>query len=560
MGPETTVVDVLVVGAGPTGLTMATQLAARGIGCRIVDKAPVRSDRSRALVVHARSLELMQKMGIADELVELGRRTIKVTPFVNGRRAVDVEFGDIGVDDTPYPFVLFVSQAETERALEGHLESLGGKVERPVELLTFAQDPEGVDARLRHKDGREEVVRARYIVGADGAHSAVRHAAGLAFEGEAYPQDFVLADVDLDWEAEDDRLYFFLSREGLLAAFPLAGPSTHRLVATRAGEVPPDAGDPTLEEFQQMADELSSIPMRLHDPSWLSRFRLHHRGVVSYRAGRAFVAGDAAHIHSPAGGQGMNTGIQDSYNLAWKLALVIDGRAPDSILDSYHEERHPVGRRLLRTTDRMFNVAATHNPLFTALRNALIPRVLPWALGKRSRRARAFRFVSQLGIKYPGSPVVEEDRVGADLAFRRGPTAGSRAPDGPLRLAGDGREVPLFSLLRGTPHHLLLFAGRGAEAPASGAELRNLLAGYEGMIQPHQIFAEDRGKIGSEAPAYVDESGLVHGQYGLTGAGCYLIRPDGYVAFRAPGSNLRQVRAYLRRAFLSPVPSGARRS
>jgi 2-polyprenyl-6-methoxyphenol hydroxylase-like FAD-dependent oxidoreductase len=560
MGSETTEVDVLVVGAGPTGLTMAAQLAARGIGFRIVDEAPVRSDRSRALVVQARSLELMQKMGIADELVDLGRRAIKVTPFVNGRRAVDVEFGDIGVDDTPYPFLLFVSQAETERALEGHLESLGGKVERPVELLTFAQDPEGVDARLRHGDGREEVVRARYIVGADGAHSAVRHDAGLAFEGDAYPQDFVLADVDLDWEAEDDRLYFFLSRQGLLAAFPLAGPSTHRLVATRAGEVPPDAGDPTLDEFQQIADELSSIPMRLHDPSWLSRFRLHHRGVDRYRAGRAFVAGDAAHIHSPAGGQGMNTGIQDSYNLAWKLALIIEGHAPDSILDSYHEERHPVGQRLLRTTDRMFNVAATHNPLFTALRNALIPRVLPWVLGKRSRRARVFRFVSQLGIKYPESPIVDEDRSGADLAFRRGPAAGNRAPDGPLRLAGDGREVSLFSRLRGTPHHLLLFAGRGVQAPASDAELRNLLVGYEGMIQPHQIFAEDRGQIGSEAPAYVDESGLVHGRYGLTGAGCYLIRPDGYVAFRAPGSNLRQIRAYLRRTFLSPVPSGARRS
>jgi hypothetical protein len=282
--------------------------------------------------------------------------------------------------------------------------------------------------------------------------------------------------------------------------------------------------------------------------------------VDRYRAGRTFVAGDAAHIHSPAGGQGMNTGIQDSYNLAWKLALVIEGHAPDSILDSYHEERHPVGQRLLRTTDRMFNVAATHNPLFTALRNALIPRVLPWALGERSRRARAFRFVSQLGIKYPESPIVDENRGGADLAFRRGPAAGNRAPDGPLRLAGDGREVSLFSRLRGTPHHLLLFAGRGAEAPASDAELRNMLAGYEGMIQAHLIFAGDRGQIGSEVPAYVDESGLVHGRYGLTGAGCYLIRPDGYVAFRAQGSNLRQIRAYLRRTFLSPVSSGARRS
>ena len=559
MGPETT--EVLVVGAGPTGLTMAAELAARGIGCRIVDKAPVRSDRSRALVVHARSLELMQKMGIADRLVGRGRRAIKVTPFVGGRRAVDFEFGDIGVEDTPYPFLLFVSQAETEQALEGHLESLGVRVERPIELLTFTQDPEGVDARLRRPDGREETVRARYIVGADGAHSQVREAAGLAFEGDAYPQDFVLADVDLDWAGDDDRLYFFLSRRGLLAAFPLAGPSTHRLVATPSEETPPDAGDPTLEEFQQMANELSSIPMRLHDPSWLSRFRLHHRGVDRYRTGLAFVAGDAAHIHSPAGGQGMNTGIQDAYNLAWKLALVIQGRAPDSLLDSYHEERHPVGQRLLRTTDRIFNVAATHNPLFITLRNALIPRILPWVLGKRSRRARAFRFVSQLGIKYPESPIVDEELRGADQAFRNGPAAGHRAPDGPLLMAEDGREVSLFSRLRGTPHHLLLFAGRSLDAGGftSDAELRNLLAGYGGMIQPHLIFAGERGQSGSEAPAYVDESGLVHVRYGLTGAGFYLVRPDGYVAFRAPGSTLRPLRAYLRRVFLSPVPTGTRR-
>src|ERR671912_2046547 len=153
--------DVLVVGAGPTGLTMAAELAARGVGCRIVDKTPVRSGRSRALVVHARSLELLQKMGIADELVALGRRTLKVTPFVGGRRAVDVEFGDIGVDDTPYPFLLFVSQAENERVLEEHLEGLGIKVERPVELLTFEGDAQGVHARLRHRDGHEENVRAR---------------------------------------------------------------------------------------------------------------------------------------------------------------------------------------------------------------------------------------------------------------------------------------------------------------------------------------------------------------------------------------------------------------
>ncbi len=178
-GNATPTVDVLVVGGGPTGLVMAAELAARSVSCRIVDKAPVRSQYSRALVVQARSLELMQKMGIADELVARGRRTLKATPFVGGRRAVDLEFGDIGVEDTPYPFLLFVSQAETERGLELRMNELGVEVERPVELVGFAQDPEGVSARLRREDGREETVRARYVVGADGAHSAVRKGARL---------------------------------------------------------------------------------------------------------------------------------------------------------------------------------------------------------------------------------------------------------------------------------------------------------------------------------------------------------------------------------------------
>jgi len=335
--------------------------------------------------------------------------------------------------------------------------------------------------------------------------------------------------------------------------FPLGRPSTYRLIATRAEEPTPDAGDPTLEEVQRLAAELSPLPMTLRDPNWLARFRLHHRGVDSYRAGRAFVAGDAAHIHSPVGGQGMNTGIQDAYNLGWKLALVIQGRAPDSFLDSYHEERHPIGQRLLRTTDRMFSIVATRNPLLITLRNFLLPRILPRVMRNRSRRARAFRFVSQLGIKYPDSPIVNEESRGADRPFRGGPAAGYRAPDGPLRLAGGGREVSLFSRLRGTSHHLLLFGSRDPVSDGWSetfyAELRNLIAEYEGLLDPHLILAREPARAGTETPVYVDELGLVRERYGLKGAGCYLIRPDGYVAFRAPGPDLRSVRAYLQRVF-----------
>ena len=250
----------------------------------------------------------------------------------------------------------------------------------------------------------------------------------------------------------------------------------------------------------------------------------------------------------------MNTGIQDAYNLAWKLALVIEGHAPGSFLDSYHAERHPIGQRLLRTTDRMFNVAATRNPLLIALRNFLIPRVLPRVMGKRSRRARAFRFVSQLGIKYPDSPIVGEELGGADRAFRCGPAAGHRAPDGPLRLAGDGRMVSLFSRLRGPPHQLLLFAGSTADGwSTSGTELHDLLTEYEGLLKPHLIVAREHAPKVGTLPVYVDEPGLLHERYGLKGAGYYLIRPDGYVAYRAPGTDLRPVRAYLQRTFASPA-------
>ena len=525
--------EVLVAGGGPTGLMLALGLASRGIACRVVDRAPVRSDRSRALVVHARSLELLQKLGIADELIAAGRRTMAANLFINGRQALRFAFGEVGrVTDTPFPFTLLVSQVDTERVLEKRLAALGTHVERPLELLGFDEDADGVRARLRRGDGREEELRARYIVGCDGAHSAVRKGAGLSFEGAAYPQDFVLADMRVDWENDDDALYIFVSRAGLLAVFPFAEPGSYRLIATRSESVPDDAGDPSLDELREIVRQTSPIPMELRDPRWLARFRLHHRAANHYRAGRAFVAGDAAHIHSPAGGQGMNTGIQDAANLAWKLALVLRGHAPECFLDSYEAERLPVGRRLLRTTDRLFAGTASRGPVSLALAGFLLPRLGGFALGRPGLAARGFRFISQLEIAYPSSPVVDEARP----RLQGGPRAGNRAPDAVVRRVGG--ETTLFSLCAGAAHHLLVFGGDSAEP------LRALAAQHLGEVEAHHVTREP-----GVAGAWIDASGEAHRRYGISDAGCYLVRPDGYVAFRAPGVDAAPLAEYLLRVF-----------
>ncbi|CAA9335269.1 MAG: hypothetical protein AVDCRST_MAG11-2666, partial [uncultured Gemmatimonadaceae bacterium] len=370
-------VDVLVVGGGPTGLMLAAGLATAGATCRIVDQEPARPETSRALVVHARSLELLGRLGVADRLVARGRRSVRAHAYVNRRAAARVEFGAGGEDDTPYPFALFVSQVETERVLDEYLAGHGVRVERPVALEGLAVVDGGVRARLRHGDGRAEEVRARYLVGCDGAHSAVRKGAGIAFEGAPYPQDFVLADVDLAGVDDPQAIYVFLAREGLLAAFPLGAVGQYRLIGSRAGDVAPDAGPPTVDEFRALAARVSPFPVTVTAPRWLARFRLHHRLAARYREGPVFLAGDAAHIHSPAGGQGMNTGLQDAANLAWKLALVLRHGAPAALLDSYEAERRPVGRRLLRTTDRLFALAVARNPVALAVAAAVAPRLAP---------------------------------------------------------------------------------------------------------------------------------------------------------------------------------------
>jgi 2-polyprenyl-6-methoxyphenol hydroxylase-like FAD-dependent oxidoreductase len=490
-------VDAVVVGAGPTGLVIARELAARGIKVRLIDKLAKPSLKSRALVVHARSLELFQKMNLAQEFLDNGRRTIGIRIFVEGRPAAAVKFIDIGTDDTPYPYVLMISQAETEAILTKELLRLGVSIERPVALAGFTQDSAGVTVTLQHGDAVERV-RCRYLIGCDGAHSLVRHELGLRFTGAPYDQEFLLADARLEkWPHSYDDLMIFVSLKGILVHFPLRGRAMSRLVMSRVGHKEEikevmTTKDIELSEAEEAARHLTATEVRLEQPEWLANFHLHHRAVDRYSAGRVFVAGDAAHIHSPAGGQGMNTGIQDAYNLAWKMALVLKGIAPAALLDSYHDERFPVGQFLLQRTDRLFEAMVSRNKTFLLLRNLLLPSLARFILaGPPAIRRRAFRFISQLGIRYRASHWIADD-------------AGRRAPNGKVG------QNSLFEMMKAPTFYLLCFGN----AEPKGLDTR--------LVTPLLL----------ERPEAAD----VFDRYGIAkGEGYCLIRPDGYIAYQNDG-------------------------
>jgi 2-polyprenyl-6-methoxyphenol hydroxylase-like FAD-dependent oxidoreductase len=458
--PEVERCDVLVVGAGPTGLTLAAQLTAFGVPCLLVDAATDRVHESRALAVQPRTLEVLRPFGVSDELVARGSRGVRLRITAGGRVARTALF-DIGAEDTEYPFLLFLSQAETEAVLAAHLAGRGVDIRRGVRLEGFRDDGDRLLCTLRDADGAPRTVAARWLVGCDGARSTVREQAGIGFTGGRYPQTFCLADLSADG-LEDGAVNTYLTAGGPLFFFPLGSPAPWRLI-TLVPEGGPAEGPVPLDRLQQLADHATGGAVRLRDPVWTSAFRVSHRGAEHYRAGRVFVAGDAAHVHSPAGGQGMNTGIQDAVNLGWKLGLVCRGGAPAELLDSYDAERRPVGEEVLRFTDRAFTAATSDSALARTARTRLVPLVLPIALRLRPARRLAFRTVSQLGIRYRRSPAV-------DPGPGPSPRPGDRLPD--VRVIRAGAPLWLSEALAVPAVALLLHGPHDEDVDAAAAELR----------------------------------------------------------------------------------------
>ncbi|MDB5482162.1 MAG: FAD-dependent oxidoreductase [Caulobacteraceae bacterium] len=394
---------VLIVGAGPTGLVLALWLTRLGVPVRIVDKTAEPGTTSRALAVQARTLELYRQMDLTEEVLRRGHRTPAANLWVKGQRAARVPFETIGEGLTPYPFLLIFPQDEHERLLIDRLQALGVSVERRTEFVGFDDHPYGVRAQLCREDEPPEDVVVDYVAGCDGARSQVREAMRAGFPGGTYRQLFYVADVEASGPAVDGELHVDLDEADFLAVFPLAGEGRVRLIGTVRDE---RADHPETLKFEDVSSRaIEHLKVSVQRVNWFSTYHVHHRVTESFRQGRAFLLGDAAHIHSPAGGQGMNTGLGDAINLAWKLAQVIAGRAPDALLDSYEAERIGFARRLVATTDRAFSFATADGPIADVLRTRVAPFVIPRLFGVDAVREYLFRTVGQITLNYRRGPL-----------------------------------------------------------------------------------------------------------------------------------------------------------
>jgi len=523
-------VPVMIVGAGPTGVLLAIELARRGVGVRVLDKQPGPSPEMRAIGIHARTLEVFHQLGMVDEFLDLGHRVNGVSFHTPARRPLRARFV---LADSAYRFMLTLSQAETQRILEQKLASLGVTIERSVEVTAIERDAAGTALALR-RDGepRLRTVTADWLVGCDGARSIVRRNLGVPFEGDDYSQDWLMAEVSIESPLRNDHFHVFAYTPAVLAAFPLPANRWRVFVPQVPSRAVAEREPPTLEEIERLVAERGPAGMRISDPTLLAAFRCYRRHTKVVRSGRVLVAGDAAHIHSPAGGQGMNTGLHDSFNLGWKLAMVAQGQSCPDLLDSYQAERVPIAEGVLALTHGLVRTFTMTSPRKRWLRDRLLPAAMAIPAAERGYINR----LAQVSHNYKDGPLSSRN-----LRLRPAQIAsGKRLPDiDGLEL--DGEPVRPLDLLCSTGHTLLVMTGRGAgSATARHAVAR--LARWDGIVRTIMVDGGDERC----APGDVSDPDLrAHRRYGALGGRLLLVRPDGYLARQAPLSRPDVLEDYL---------------
>ena len=510
--------DVLIVGAGPTGLMLANQLIRRRVSVRIIDRHAGPSLQTRALGVQARTLEIYRKLGVIDRALELGRVGTGGNIWADGKLMAHIGLSDAGGAVTPYPYILILGQDDNERILGEKLRDLGGAVEWNTELTAFAQDDVGVAATLKLPDGSQRQHHSAWIGGCDGARSAVRELSGIGFPGAPYEHVFFVADVEMTGSMVEGELNVYLFREGFHLLFPMRGKDHWRVVGILPEQLRSQEVKSLDAVLPSLSDEAGSN-LAVRSCSWFSTYRIHHRAAERFRDRRAFLAGDAAHIHSPVGAQGMNTGLQDAYNLAWKLALVVRGRADPALLASYEAERMPVARKLLDTTDRAFRLVVSDNPLAGLMRTKVLARIAAFVINRQRMQQTAFRVVSQTGITYRKSALSRTVEPMPESA----PQAGDRFPWMTLQLGPDGPDEDLLDALDDLHFHILLF-GQPAPDDVIG-ELGELVRVH--VVPEHP--ANDRQLADKHIPK----------------PSFYLLRPDGHIGLAGMRPEPADVAEYL---------------
>lgn len=534
---QTPTVDALVVGAGPVGLTMAAALTHQGLKCRIIDKSAAPSDKSKALVVWCRTLELLDKLGLAQTFVQTGMRINGGSIYAEGKRVVHL---DLTSDESPYGFPLMIPQSETEWLLGEHLVRQRVFVERQVELLSFEEASDCVACKVRRSDGSEETIRASWLIGCDGAHSTVRHALGIPFSGHAEPNDWMLADVHVRGPVPGDEVSVFWHDVGVLAFFPIHLDRFRVIYDAGVAAKQSQPRDPTLADVQANVDKRGPGGVTVADPVWLASFRINERKVADYRQGRVMLAGDAAHIHSPAGGQGMNTGMQDAFNLAWKLALVQRGAGrAEPLLQSYSSERSAVGDQVLKNAERFTMVGTLRSPVSRWLRDHIAPILSSFQFVRDKIRDNWF----ELSINYRHGPLSAERWP----ALTGGLAAGDRLCDAPLTPVEGGDATMLFTVLRSYRHALLLLPGSLGLAERSRllAIAADAAKAFPNVLDVHLVSKAAAGAAHAGATTWLDSTGKLHEKLHASDPTLVLVRPDGYIGFRCQPADGRALMEYL---------------